>query len=281
MNGAGEIRRRTAPPHASQIVSAGSVMRCRISNTRRHLSHSYSYVGIRISVYMGGRNVSRQATRGFAVIALVVLSTGCAGTTANVPPEAQRLQARSAYERGVSALGEGVLAAALSSFQQAATQDPTVAVYRNALGLVYLQSRRPDLALPEFERATVIDPEYADGFLNTGIALASMAKWDDAVAAYQRAIRLPRLTTHDTAYQNMGWAFYQLKRYREAEEALRLAIGLDPQMVAAYYTLGLVFVAQDRKEDAKLVFRHARALAPDSPFGHAALEGLRALGEGG
>jgi tetratricopeptide (TPR) repeat protein len=229
---------------------------------------------------MGGRNVSRQAASCFTLFALAALVTGCA-TMKDIPPESQRLQARAAYERGILALGEGVLAAALSSFQQAASQDPTVGAYRNALGLVYLQSRRPDLALPEFERAVALDPEYADAHLNTGIALSSMGKWEESVAAYVGAIRLPRLTTHDTAYQNLGWALFQLKRYRDAEEALRLAIGLDPQMVAAYYTLGLVFAAQDRKDDAKLAFRRAREIAPDSPFGHAALEGLKALGEGG
>ena len=42
MNGAADKRRRTAPPHASQVVSAGSEMRCFTSNTRRHRAHSYS-----------------------------------------------------------------------------------------------------------------------------------------------------------------------------------------------------------------------------------------------
>ena len=42
MNGAGERSRWTGPPQTSHVVSAGSEMRCRISNVRGHLGHSYS-----------------------------------------------------------------------------------------------------------------------------------------------------------------------------------------------------------------------------------------------
>jgi hypothetical protein len=52
-------------------------------------------------------------------------------------------------------------------------------------------------------------------------------------------------------------------------------------MQAAYYNLGLVLVAGKRHEEARAAFRQARQLAPDSPFGQAALERLKALGDGG
>jgi len=52
-------------------------------------------------------------------------------------------------------------------------------------------------------------------------------------------------------------------------------------MQAAYYNLGLVLVAENRSEEAKAVFRQARRLDPNTPFGQAALERLKSLGEGG
>jgi hypothetical protein len=45
MNGAGDKSRLTRPPQASQTVNGASVIRWRISNTRWHFSHWYSYVG--------------------------------------------------------------------------------------------------------------------------------------------------------------------------------------------------------------------------------------------
>jgi protein O-GlcNAc transferase len=229
---------------------------------------------------MGGPNVSRQVGFLAALIALSTVVTACAGTTGE-SSEVRRLHAQAQYERGLGGLGDGKLAVAMTAFQQAVMLDPTAPTYRNALGLVYLQSGRPDLALPEFQRATSLDPEYADAYLNTGIAFAEMTKWDEAVTAYRRAIELPRLTAPDTAHQNMGVALYNLKRYPDAEAELRFAIGLNPGLAAPFYHLGLVLIAADRAAEGKLALRRARELAPDSPFGHAALERLRALGEGG
>jgi tetratricopeptide (TPR) repeat protein len=279
MNGAGESRRRTAPPQTSQVVNAGSEIRWRISKTRRHLSHSYSYVGTMHSVYMGARNVSRQPAIVIMLLTSIGWLAGCAET--GKVPETQRFEAKAAYERGQAALAQHQYALALQPLVQANALDPEVPQYRNALGLVYLQLGRADLALPEFRRATVADPEYAEGLLNTGVALAALGQWSDAVASYQRAIQSPRLTSPDTAYQNLGWALYQLTRYAEAEAALRFAISLAPDLAIAHYNLGLVLIAEDRKDEARLVLRRARDLEPDSSIGHAAAERLKALGDGG
>jgi Flp pilus assembly protein TadD len=65
----------------------------------------------------------------------------------------------------------------------------------------------------------------------------------------------------------------------EAEDSLRFAIRLNPTLPAAHYTLGLVLVRQGRPDEARVAFRRARELAPDSPFGQAAAQHLRALGD--
>lgn len=207
-----------------------------------------------------------------------VLLGGCAGTKQVSEP--QRLQAQSHYERGVTLLRDGDLSGAMPELQQAIALDRNVAAYHNALGVLYLQLRRPDLALEPFKRATQIDPNYAEAHLNTGTALAEMAQWNDAIPAYEKAISLPTLFDPQIAHHNLGLALYNVQRYADAERALRFAISLDPQMEGAYYNLGLVLIAEDRKPEAKLAFRRARELAPNSPFGQAAVERLKDLGEG-
>jgi superkiller protein 3 len=227
---------------------------------------------------MGGRDVSRQWGVVVAVLAAIFLA-GCASMR---EAEMKRLQARNTYERGLTNVRDRQVASALSAFQEAISLDETVAVYRNALGLLYLQElRRPDLALDEFRRAVEIEPTYADAQLNTGIALAELARWEEATGAYRKAIAIPTLAVPHIAYQNLGLALFHLKRYPEAKDALRFAISLEPQMAAAYYNLGLVLTAEGRREEAKAAFRRTRDLAPQSPFGQAAVLRLRALGEGG
>lgn len=159
--------------------------------------------------------------------------------------------------------------------------DGSVPAYHHSLGLLLLELRRPDLAADSFQRALDLAPNYADAHLNLGIALAEMGRWREAVPQYRRALTLPGLTAEGVAHQNLGLALYHLRQYPEAEQELRFAISLDPRMEAAYYNLGLLQAATGRRDDARATFRRVRDMAPETPFGQAALEQLRSLGEGG
>ena len=224
--------------------------------------------------------MSRRARRLIGVALAVGVLAGCASAPPP-PPEPRRLQARAAYERGLSHIREGQTSPALGALREATSLDPSVPLYFNTLGLLLLELRRPDLALEPFRQAVALDPTYADAHLNLGIALAETGSWGEAVPAYRRALALPGLTAESVAHQNLGLALYHLRQFEEAERELRFAIAIDPRMEAAYYNLGLVLVATGRPDDARAAFRHLRDRAPQTPFGRAAIEQLRGLGDGG
>jgi tetratricopeptide (TPR) repeat protein len=217
--------------------------------------------------------------RGLGVAGLLVAFclAGCAGTR---QAEVRRLQAQAAYERGLAHYGEAQGALALEALREAIALDPRVAAYHNWLGRLYMELRRPDLAVEHFQEATRLDADYSEAWVNLGVALDEVGRWDDAVAVYRKALALPVLTAPHLAYHGLGLVLFHLKRLREAEEALRFAISLNPGTEGPYYNLGLVLLAQERREDAKLAFRRARDLAPQSPFGQAARGQLQALGDG-
>jgi superkiller protein 3 len=223
--------------------------------------------------------VSRRHGLWLLLCAASLTTSGCATKEAAQRTEVQKLQARAAYDRALSYLNDRQPAPAMTALQEAISVNPNQAVYRDTLGVVLLELGRPDMAIEHFQKAVEIDPIYADAYFHLGTALAEARKWDDAVAAYKKALSLPTLTIPESANQNLGLALYHLKRYQEAEQTLRFAISLDPKLQAAYYNLGLVFVAENRKEEAKAVFRQATQLAPDSPVGQAAQDRLKALGE--
>jgi tetratricopeptide (TPR) repeat protein len=222
-------------------------------------------------------SVSRTAR--LVVLGALLGLAACSGT--GQPSEVQRLQARAAFERGVKHFADREAAPALAALQEAVALDPTSALYRDTLGLVFAQLQRPDLALEQFRRAIELEPQYADAHFHLGVALAEATRWGEAVAAYQTALSLPTLTVPDLARQNLGLALYHLGRYHDAEQELRFAIGLSPEMQAAYHHLGLVLAAEGRRDEARQAFNRARELGPDTPFGQAAGLQLRALGEKG
>jgi tetratricopeptide (TPR) repeat protein len=226
---------------------------------------------------MGGAKVSTKRTVGLVLAAAALL----AGCSLGRVSEMRRLQAQNAYERALTQANQGQTALALSSLQEATTLDPHTALYHDTLGLLLLDLGRVDQALAELTQAVDLDPNRGDSYFHLGTALAEARRWEDAVAAYRKAIVQPSLTALDLAHQNLGLALFHLGRYREAEEALRFALSLDPQLQAAYYNLGLVLTAEKRPEEARASFRRARQIAPESPFGQAAIERLKALGDGG
>lgn len=205
------------------------------------------------------------------------MACGCATPNGLV----EKMRAQAAYERGLSYLNDRQPTPALVALREAVTINPSEPRYHDSLGLLLLNLGQIGQALEQFRAALELDPRFADGHFHLGVALAETRRWDDAITSYTTAIGLPTLTVPDLAHSSLGMAFYNVKRYREAETALRYAISLNPELQAAYYHLGLVLVGESRKEEARAVFREVRKLGPDSPFGQAAAAQLKDLGEGG
>ena len=219
-------------------------------------------------------------------LGLVFLLGACATKTPSVGLEDTKriraLQARVAFDRGAAQIQAGQTAAAVLSFREAVLLDETSAQYHDAFGVALLQGQRADLALAEFERAVSLDPNFAEAIFHMGLALSDgLQRWSDALPVLQRAISMPTLQNPEAAWQALGVALLNLGRLQEAEGALKFAISLDPEMSSAYYNLGLVLVGAKRPNEARAAFRRTRDLAPESVFGQAAVERLKALGEGG
>lgn len=213
-----------------------------------------------------------------AAVLSALVAGGCASSAKE--REVQRLQAQAAYEQGIKHLQDNRTSLGLVSLQQAIALEPDNAIYHNALGVLFLDLRRPVDAQAEFQKAADLDPSYAEAHHNLGLALAEQGRFDQAIAGYRKALSVPTYTTPEVAYNNMGNALFAQAKYREAEDAYRAALQLNGRMPSALYGLGMSLSRQGRAEDAKLVLRSARDVDNSSPFAQAAAEALKALGDG-
>ena len=66
-------------------------------------------------------------------------------------------------------------------------------------------------------------------------------------------------------FQRRGMAFYARKDFNSAEADLKKAISLDANHIDSYYSLGMVYKASTRKEEAVAAFNNVVRLIVDNP----------------
>ena len=106
-------------------------------------------------------------------------------------------------------------------------------------GLSFLSKDDCEKALTYFEKAVESDTNYADAWAQAGFCHEKLGRHAEALEASKKAVSL---RPSAESYFNIGLASFYLKQYREAVDAYRQAIKLDPYNAAdAYYALGLVY----------------------------------------
>ena len=86
-------------------------------------------------------------------------------------------------------------------------------------------------ALAAFEQALRLDPHFADALFGKGNALYFLKRYEDALLAYEQAIRLDPY--NPAFHNNKGSTLYSLGRYREALAAYKQALHIDPHHTSA------------------------------------------------
>ncbi len=128
-------------------------------------------------------------------------------------------------------------------------------------GLSFLSKDDCEKALPYFEKAVESDGNYAEAWAQTGFCKEKLGRHAEAIEASKKAVNL---RPSSESYFNIGLANYYLKQYRDASEAYKQAIKLDPYNAAdAYYALGLVYRDWGRADDEIQAYKSALRLKPD------------------
>jgi tetratricopeptide (TPR) repeat protein len=128
-------------------------------------------------------------------------------------------------------------------------------------GAEALRDNHPAEAVQDFSSVVRLQPRFAPGFLDLGLALQQTGDLPRAKAALQKAIALmPNLRG---AHLFLGITEYQSDEYAEAESALRLETQLDPKDAKAWMWLGVDQLSEGRHEAAAASLDKAYSLAPD------------------
>lgn len=100
-----------------------------------------------------------------------------------------------------------------------------------------------------------------EDWLNKGVALHNLKRYEEALDAYNQAIRLD--PNYALAYTGKGSALNNLKSYEEALEVCNQAIRLNPNYALTHYTKGTVLANLKRREEALDAYNQSILLNPN------------------
>ncbi|HEY0379506.1 MAG TPA: FG-GAP-like repeat-containing protein [Pyrinomonadaceae bacterium] len=181
------------------------------------------------------------------------------GLTQTKPAEqksaaAAREDAYRANNLGVALLEQYKYKEGAAEFTRALQLDPKLNLARINLSIALFNV--PDLAgaQREAEKAIAADASAPQPPYILGLIYKSLNRPDEAVAAFQRVLKIdPRDTG---ANVNVGQLYAQQKKYPEAIAAFRTAMSVEPYNATAVYNLGLTLTrANQREEGAQLIKR--------------------------
>ncbi len=116
-------------------------------------------------------------------------------------------------------------------------------------------------AVAAYDRAVRLDPQFTAAYNNRGAAYASLGQTQRAIQDYGEAIRLA--PQYMLAYHNRGTAYISLGQLYQAAEDLNKAIKLDSQFALSYARRALVYTALGKDAQAQEDFYRAIQLGAD------------------
>lgn len=203
-------------------------------------------------------------------IAALLLLAGCAsqstletrpvtdtgGADARRRAEVHTALAGQYYTRGNHAI-------ALAETRLAIKHDPTYVHGYNMQGLVFMELREDALAGEAFAKALSLSPNHPEVLNNYGWFLCVRNETQRGLDMLIRAASDTLYTSPEKAWMSAGLCLKRAGRNNEAEDALRRAILIRPDLIGALFNLALVTYERGAYKDAETyLLRYMRTSAP-------------------
>jgi len=156
-----------------------------------------------------------------------------------------------------------VWASHIDLWEDAVQKAPLMVRPRVNLALAYNKKGREEAALEELQTALLIEPDFADAWVELGNIQHQREALDAAEEAYRKALEYsPSL---EGVYYNLGNISLQRGKPAEAIAYYQETLRRNPDFSMAYNNLGQAYEAEGRLEEALQQYREALEANPDSP----------------
>jgi protein O-GlcNAc transferase len=157
----------------------------------------------------------------------------------------------------------GQLQEAASIYKKVLKMNPNHSHSLNLLGIIAHHGSNNDMAVRLISRAVQNDPANPTYHNNLGNAFKEQGKLREAVSCYQKALKLK--PDYAAPYNNMGNALQNLGKLKEAISCHQKTIQLKPDYVGAYNNIGNAFYSAGNLDEAVSWYEKALHLEPHYP----------------
>lgn len=117
------------------------------------------------------------------------------------------------------------------------------------------------------ESKAVLSPSDVHVFNRLGIALRKQGKWEEAIKEFKKVLNVAKDV--DIIYYNIGMAYMEGKRFREAHDAFDKALCINREDLLANdvvaFNIGLAMQRMKKLDEARELFQRVKRLNPDFP----------------
>lgn len=208
-------------------------------------------------------------TRHATLLICCASAAGCLGDGAASQPKAERIAQTTnikppagtdSYMKAVTAMKAGNDDAAVAELEAALTQNPALQMARMTLGELYIKQQAYAKAVPQFQKATELDPYTLKNFYNLGLSLQVIDRLRESAAAYKRALKLDPQDFRSN--MNLGLVYFALGEMDSSIVCLEKATRIEPSNVRAWSNIGVAYDAAGNATLAEASYRKALELDP-------------------
>ena len=187
---------------------------------------------------------------------LQTFSSLTADTQKNKRSNAERM-----YSQGVAQLSRDDFGRALAFFEKATELDPNYAEAWYQAGFCYGSLGRHNEALKASKQAIKLRPDWSEAMVNIGASNFALGNYKDAVDSYKQALRID--DSPEVQYA-LGLTLNKLNRTDEEILAYKRAIAQKPDYANALERLGNAYFKQRRYSDSANAFEQLKTYKPDA-----------------
>jgi type IV pilus assembly protein PilF len=200
---------------------------------------------------------------------LLVIAAACSSqsTTESRPvTDTGTVDARRRAEAHAALAGEyyqrGNFTVALAETRLAIKDDPTYVPAYNMQALVFMELREDGPAREAFNQALRMSPNNPDVMNNFGWFLCLRDDPKRGLELMQRAAQDTQYSSPEKAYLSAGLCLRRMGRADEAEQHLRRAVLIRPDMIGALFNLAVLNFERGAMKDAEIyMLRYMRLVA--------------------